>query len=138
MILEGNDEHIAAGPLRRLRDLAWEWAPTCQYSQGGKGFVHRLNILSAWKPEFEPERRVFFFEKEAKNFCLFWLRLFRIGSAQTNESFLVLFFKKELLPSPRRIFEYPRRRGNVLLWRPQNDRSIHKTPACHHGIVRLA
>jgi hypothetical protein len=34
-------------------------------------------------------------KKEAKNFWSFWLRPFRIGSAQVRKRFLVLFFKKE-------------------------------------------
>jgi hypothetical protein len=42
----------------------------------------------------EDRQGLLFWKKEAKNFWLFWLRLFRMGSAQMNKSFLVLFFKK--------------------------------------------
>jgi hypothetical protein len=46
------------------------------------------------------KERSSFLKKEAKNFCLFWLRLCRIGSTQTNKSFLVFFSKKNCFVRP--------------------------------------
>jgi hypothetical protein len=53
-----------------------------------------------------PKERSSFLKKEAKNFYPFRLWRFPMRSAQMNKSFLVLFFKKELLPSG-----YSRRQG---------------------------
>jgi hypothetical protein len=47
------------------------------------------------------ESKVFVFEKRSKKLLFLWLRPLRKGSAQTRKSFLVLFFKKELLPCRR-------------------------------------
>ena len=54
-------------------------------------------VDSGEREPVEEVRKNFFFEKkEAKNFCEF-ISLARRGSAQTDESFLLLFFKKEVL-----------------------------------------
>jgi hypothetical protein len=45
----------------------------------------------------EGRQGLLFREKAAKSFCLFWLRLFPVGSAQGRKSLLVLFFRKERL-----------------------------------------
>jgi hypothetical protein len=44
-------------------------------------------------------RKVFFFEKRSKKRLSIWLRRLRISSALTRKSFLLLFFKKEVLPA---------------------------------------
>jgi hypothetical protein len=45
------------------------------------------------------ESKGFFFEKKKQKTFGNWAEPWRMGSAQTGKSFLVLFFKKELLPS---------------------------------------
>jgi hypothetical protein len=57
-----------------------------------------------WRPtgrEGRKRRKIFFFEKKKQKTFACWAQRFRMGSAQMNKSFLVLFFKKELLPSPK-------------------------------------
>jgi hypothetical protein len=44
-------------------------------------------------------RKRFFFEKKKQKTFGYWLRPLRVGSAWICKSFLVLFFKKEPLPS---------------------------------------
>jgi hypothetical protein len=44
-------------------------------------------------------RKYFFFEKKKQKTFARWLtRLIRLARTETSKSFLVLFFKKELLP----------------------------------------
>jgi hypothetical protein len=51
------------------------------------------------KAKLAAKARTSFLKKRSKKLLHVWLRLLRIGSAQTRKSFLVLFFKKELLAS---------------------------------------
>jgi len=45
-------------------------------------------------------RKYFFFEKKKQKTFAYWLtRCIRLARNEVNKSFLVLFFKKELLPS---------------------------------------
>jgi hypothetical protein len=63
------------------------------------GWIVSRNRHTAQHDFFDKRRgsKVFFFEKKKQKTFGHWLRLFRIGSAQTRKSFLVLFFKKERL-----------------------------------------
>jgi hypothetical protein len=53
--------------------------------------------------EFAAKARSSFLKKRSKKLLIVWLRSLRIERAQIRKSFLVLFFKKELLSSQRLI-----------------------------------
>jgi hypothetical protein len=54
-------------------------------------------ILSAWKLEFDRERKSSFLKKRSKKLLPVLASVFPDRLSHMNKSFLVLFFKKELL-----------------------------------------
>jgi hypothetical protein len=54
----------------------------------------RMRILSKFRPQRKED---FFFEKKKQKTFDYWAESIRRGRSQMDKSFLVLFFKKELL-----------------------------------------
>jgi hypothetical protein len=58
--------------------------------------MDRCSRHGAWRACFGGRRKNFFFEKKKqKNFCDTWPSLPGKAEAETNKSFLLLFFEKE-------------------------------------------
>ena len=78
-----------------LLDRRYEIRDGTGVGVGAPQFGLRRTLLAGFTQNFLG--KMFFLKKEPKTFCMFGPGLWK-GSAQTSKSFLLLFFKKEVLP----------------------------------------